>query len=553
MIKRIIGVAALSLLVTATQAQSTHTTSGGLMIDKDIMMPSEVMGLSRNNFALSTARSMAMGGAFTSLGADLSSMSINPAGIGMYRSGALTITPMISSTQASTPSTMSYVDNSATRFSTGNFGMVFNTYEDSKPTIVNFAVGYNRLADLNYNYSFASPDNGSSIADVFSKQLDWRGVNVNDFYSGGNWNWGRVGTMDFLNALGYRAGMVDQTNDGWRPTWIGNSASIDHQVGVESRGSIGEFAFTMAANFSNKFYLGATFGIHNVKQELNYYYSEQYYYDQASTAHGHGTDPSLEYQMLYSNINQTSIVSGAGVNLKIGAIYRPTKALRLGFAFHTPTVYTVSRTYQAAIETETFANNHNPNSGVTPDANGFIYVNEVSPLIEDIGEYAWTYSTPPRLLFGASYAFGNRAIVSLDYQRDWYNGIRIGDGVHKEVFQNDLKGANTLRLGAEYKLTPQIAVRAGGGYSGSMFHSDDYIMPSPTIKSNNYYTAGLGFAVTPMISIDLAYMYSVSQTTDYYSFYFEEYTPTSETYSTSALYSTKFKQHTASLGITFKL
>ena len=42
-----------------------------------------------------TARFMSMGGAFTALGGDISSLSQNPAGLGVFRSSELTITPQL--------------------------------------------------------------------------------------------------------------------------------------------------------------------------------------------------------------------------------------------------------------------------------------------------------------------------------------------------------------------------------------------------------------------------------------------------------------------------
>ena len=53
-----------------------------------------------SNIAVSgTARAGAMGNAFGALGGDFTSASINPAGIGLYRSSELTITPISGSTR----------------------------------------------------------------------------------------------------------------------------------------------------------------------------------------------------------------------------------------------------------------------------------------------------------------------------------------------------------------------------------------------------------------------------------------------------------------------
>ncbi|MDA3853446.1 MAG: hypothetical protein PF444_04305, partial [Bacteroidales bacterium] len=42
-----------------------------------------------------TARYMSMGGAFSALGGDFSTLSVNPAGIGIYRSNEFTFTPTL--------------------------------------------------------------------------------------------------------------------------------------------------------------------------------------------------------------------------------------------------------------------------------------------------------------------------------------------------------------------------------------------------------------------------------------------------------------------------
>lgn len=69
-------------------------------MDRDIVTPSDLFELSQTTFSLGTARSMAMAGAFTSLGADLTSMAINPAGLGMYRHNEISITSLMSFARA---------------------------------------------------------------------------------------------------------------------------------------------------------------------------------------------------------------------------------------------------------------------------------------------------------------------------------------------------------------------------------------------------------------------------------------------------------------------
>ena len=61
--------------------------------------------------------------------------------------------------------------------------------------------------------------------------------------------------------------------------------------------------------------------------------------------------------MSYADLWQRVKLDGSGVNFKLGVIVRPTPALRLGVAFHTPTFYSLERTYDAEVETEVLDNN----------------------------------------------------------------------------------------------------------------------------------------------------------------------------------------------------
>ena len=136
-----------ALLSWSASAQSF----GGLLIDRDGMMSSDMYELSQVNFGFGTARSMAMAGAFTSLGGDVSAMALNPAGLGMYRTNDFSITPMMSFQKAKN-SAANWGDNSRSRFSMGSMGLVLNLFEEGNAGLVslNFGFGYNRIADLNY-------------------------------------------------------------------------------------------------------------------------------------------------------------------------------------------------------------------------------------------------------------------------------------------------------------------------------------------------------------------------------------------------------------------
>ena len=84
-----------------------------------------------------TARSVAMGNAFTALGGDLGSIGINPAGSAVAKYSQISITPSLTIASNTTNGVSPYTDgslpyfekqfkNTATHFAIPNLGMTFN-------------------------------------------------------------------------------------------------------------------------------------------------------------------------------------------------------------------------------------------------------------------------------------------------------------------------------------------------------------------------------------------------------------------------------------------
>ena len=556
----------ITLAAVATTAAAAAQQSGGLLMDKDLLMPSDMFELSQTQFNFGTARAMAMAGAFTSLGADLSSMSINPAGLGMYRHNDISVTPMMSFARSKT-NAPEYGNNSRDRFSMANIGVVINAYEGSRSLVsLNIGFGYNRIADLNYDYAFQRQNQAATIGDAYARQLYWGGISKYSFYNGGgsgNWNWNNIAPEYWNAALAYRGFLVDQVDpnkpDSWQPTWVTPNADVDHYTMLRSKGSIGEYVLSVGANINNKMYIGAALGIQSVYQRKYIDYVEEYFYSDPSQAIPDFGNSGLDYQLLRWKLNQSVIVDGTGVNFKAGVVYRPTANLRLGVAIHTPTYYSLDRKFQSAAAGLAYANNDtDPN--VKPDDEGYISTagdpNMTSPLLVDDGPNSWSFVSPTRLMFGASYTFGERGVISVDYERDWYNGIRIKDnpsGLDSQSWYNDtfrdvFKGSNILRVGAEFKPLPVLALRAGFGYSGSMLKDDKTVLASPAIKETTYYGAGIGFVLARGVLLDVAYQYMSSKTTDYYLFYAEDKGGHTE----SAVYSTDINRHNVALTLGFR-
>lgn len=507
-------------LMLCSAAKGEAFDSGGLVIDPSTITAFDIFNSSTTQFSLGTARSAAMAGAMTSLGADASSMSINPAGMGMYRSNEIVFTPMMTFSRAKS-NAAAFEGNSKNRFGIGNFSMVAKLRESSTGvTAINMGLAYNRLADFNYKYSFATQGTAgsSSIADIFAGQLaagQITSTQLKGNYDGaGYFMWDRFDPTYWGAILGYKTGLINDSNGGWGRDMIGSAAGVDGYTTVESKGSAGEWVWSLGMNFGSKFYLGFSLGAATINRERHIYYGEGYSYK---------ADPALNYQMEHFNYDQVAKMKGTGVNFKIGAIYRPIESLRIGVAFHTPTYYSVTYSYQGGMTSEIKANNNVDDYKL--DSNGYIrppFSEETVVLVDD-GDYSWSYTSPTRLMFGVSYTIAKQLILSVDYERDWYNSMRLKDSpygaLYKGYIKDTFKGSNTVRAGAEWRFIPQMAVRMGYGLWSGALTDNTAIYSSPVTYRTEYMSAGFGVALSKHFTIDATYQFCKNNMTPYKTFY----------------------------------
>lgn len=508
-----------SLLLVCGVAKAQYD-SGGLIIDPSTITAFDMFNSAHTQFNTITARSAAMAGAMTSLGADASSLSINPAGVGMYRTNELTFTPMMSFTRAKN-NAQPFEGNSKNRFAVGNFGVVVKLRESSTGvTAINMGLSYNRLADYNYKYSFSNAGvaGNASIADVYAGQLAASGItsaqlkqNYDNF---GNFRWSHYDPTYWGAILGYKTGLVGDTSGAWGRDMVVPNVAVDNFTTVESKGRADEWVWSLGINFNSKFYLGMSLGASTISQEKHIYYGEGYRYS---------NNPQQNYCMEYFNYDQITQMKGTGINFKIGAIYRPIESLRIGVAFHTPTYYNVTYKYQGGMTSQVKAINNV--DGYTVNSQGYIDppFSEQTELLIDDGDYSWRFTTPTRLMVGASYTVAKQLILSVDYERDWYNTMRMKNSpygpLYKGFIKDEFKGSNTLRAGAEWRFIPQMAIRLGYGLWSGALDDNDEVYSSPVIYRTEYMSTGLGIALSKHFTIDLAYMYSKNDLTPYKTFY----------------------------------
>ena len=503
----------------AVQAQN----SSGLLFNRDIISASSLLTLSQRE-SVGTARSMGMGGAFTSLGGDMASFGYNPAGFGMYQRNEISISLGLGVAQAKNYNAYSTGSNLSTRVAIDNFGASFKIYEGSgKLTAVNFAVGYNKVADYNYTMSYDSPITASSLADAFADIAKGGKLGINDN--------GRIcdenGYFDYeMNpyfwgaALAYKGGLINQGANGWYPDEIAYGAQMAQRTTLQSRGSAGEFSFALGFNINNILYIGASLDVQSIQRKQSIYYSEYINYEAGATPDA----ASYPYLLRNFEFGQSVNVNGAGMGAKFGVVARPTKWLRVGLALHTPSYYSVTYSYSASLTSVANSIGDNPYGWDVIDGN--VYADEKTPTLKDSDEYRWRFTTPTRILTGVSFTIGQYAVISADYQYDAYRGLKLNyapadTGYTNDDFRTNLKCVHTVRAGVEVKPLPWLSLRVGGGYKSNVLAAqyNELLFSEPVAKTMWYTSAGLGLRLSKVTSIDLAYQYRKTCYSDYYSFY----------------------------------
>lgn len=468
------------------------------------------------NSLTGTARYVGMGGAMEALGADISTISTNPAGIGLFRKNAVSLSAgVIAQTDAEThldfDGTPIDFDGKKSKPSFDQIGFVWAANGTSG---IRLNLGFNYHKSTNFsqiltaaNYlNGASQSRWASAKTAYAKELD-----AQYGKGAGDQVWNAVdANYNALMAIG---------DDGSQSTYAGRSFLF----GQYQKGYIGEYDFNLSLGFNNRVWAGFTIGIHDVHYNSNSYYTENYVADQ--TAFGESWE-SLR-------------ITGTGFDVKAGVIFRPVEdsPFRIGAYVNSPVYYDLS--LSGANDLRLVDHNMTDENGNYAEGNK-----------GNTADLDYRLNTPWKAGFSLGHTIGNNIALGATYEYAWYNHMdnRVKDGGYydswygdyyetsssdkamNEHTRNSLQGVSLLKLGLEYKPISMLAVRLGYNYVSPMFKKaadrDQSIASQGTIyatstdytnwKATNRITAGLGFNYQNL-SIDVAYQYSC-QKGDFYPF-----------------------------------
>lgn len=432
------------------------------------------------NSGYGTARSIALGSAMTAVGGELGSVSINPAGSAVASYSQISITPgasisMTNTTGIQTLSGDTYMNNNVKstngRFicPNGGFTFAFNTGRATGLKRVSFSFVSNTQNFYNsYIQASGQPQSTTSLAGSLASDASHYG-----------WD-------DYLD-LAYRQDIIlwhdalpENTYFGitewpWDDGTVRTDGEIRQNYSSKKIGSKNDFVLNLAMNFSDIVYIGANFGMQNLRYKLDEYYREQATLDSYFTTG-------------FNNLTHTHYYScsGFGVYGKFGILVTPVGGLRIGAAIQTPTKLNISESYS-----DSFTNN---------------YDGETFSNSRPVNNVRFRLQTPMRFNVGLAYAFGSTVLLSADYERANYGKSRYipyyiedqswFDDVNRQLDGSmggdRLTASNIFRAGIEINVLQELPIRLGYNFvnGGTEFYNAYGIASARTSQA---VTFGLGY------------------------------------------------------------
>jgi len=427
-----------------------------------------------------TARYAAQGGATGALGSDLSSVIINPAGLGFYRSSEFSFTPSIYWVNTVSNFMGNSIKDSRTKFNIGSIGFSQGFPQDKNGIAgFSYSLAYNSLANFNSLSTQLGRNDNSSLLDDFT----WHANETVDPNTGSNPN----DLNPFYEGTAFDSYLMpfdSEANAYWHDMQLDGYGQEVYRTTQQS-GYIGEYSLAGAVNFSNFIYIGATFGIHALRFYENIYHSETDAEDQV-----------LDFNSFrFREYNSTR---GWGYTGRFGMIIRPFQILRVGATFHLPTYYQLTD------------EKYTDMSSTWDNGSGISDTIALSPN----GVYDYKLNTPFRANAHASLILFKIATISAGYGYVDYSQARLNAYDYKFVDENqqvqqDFQATHSLNAGVEVRIE-SLYLRAGTKYKTSPYADE----------RNNAeileYAGGIGFR-TKQVFFDVSYSYSTR--TEVYGLY----------------------------------
>lgn len=396
-----------------------------------------------------TARYRSMAGAFGALGGDATCMNDNPAGIGIFRGNSqISISPTLSVANNQTMGTVKE-KNKKTDMSVSNLAYIISIRPEGSDHLVNFNIGlgFNHSEGTNRKYKTTMDNPKSSFGRYVAVRAN-NALRATDLFHDPGYlatddAWGNS-DIPLIALMGYDSYAIDNTYNA-SGVHTGGVSAYNEVEGLQSfqrllvseKNRNDEYNINLSGNWDDVFYAGLTLSIVDFNSTLTSDFYEDYDYDYEG-----------DYTEYYNDLE----TQGSGMNIKLGVLYKPTPAWRIGAAVHTPTWLDMKDYYNGAMITN------------DPNCKDYSYASE-----DGAYDYRYKYYTPWVYQLSTAYVIGKKAIVSLEYDlKDFstakYKTANDYDGEYvgmNRLIKENMQKQHTIKAGFEYRLTNNLSLRAG--------------------------------------------------------------------------------------------
>lgn len=443
-----------------------------------------------------SARINSIGGAMGSLGGDITAVYVNPAGIAFYntREVMFGLNIVNQKMNAKYRDSQSISKNTPVMLSPIGVVIGLGTKADKK-NLTTIAFALNQTASFNKSYRFSGLNNYSSFSETFVEEFASSGRSIDDVLQTNS-------PMPYTAAPALYTYLIDtvlQSDGSYMvraapENLLDQGHAIHQDFNYESTGGVYELAASIATNKDDKWYFGGTIGIPIVSFHSITTVTEK---DTSSAVNGFS---SFTYRDDFKT-------SGAGVNLKFGAIYRPVDYVRLGLTLHSPTFYFLTDKRTVDLSTNLDGSSYSVSSKTFTMG---------SP-----GEASYSQISPWKAILSGSYVFREvqdtrkqKGFISADIEYVHHRGTAFKSSNEEvtadekayykaltRVVKDLYKGAFNFRVGGEVKFNI-IMARLGFAYYGNPYKD------SPKSANQMIMSGGLGYR-NHGIFVDFGYVHHV--------------------------------------------
>ncbi|MEO0898358.1 MAG: hypothetical protein AAFY71_18235 [Bacteroidota bacterium] len=446
-----------------------------------------------------SARMMAMGGAYSAAGGDVGVSTINPAGLGIFRSSVYSFSPTYSFGTVNSNFIDASGSGNSRYFGMPNWGAAFTTmnYENeeqarrSRNKIKSYTIsfGHNQTENYHRNSVVQGAFNQfSSITNMFAEMA--QGQDFNDLLGSSSFPGLALQTF-MIEVIADQADSLDYYG-------AADRGMIEQTVQIQERGKRNEWYGAVGANIADKLYIGGAVTWERVRYQQNFTFSEadiDNNYEVYDPFQFNGFP--LELPLSSLSFRDTFSTSGSGIGATFGLIYRPSDAIRVAFSAKTPTFYTLTDFFDNSFTT------------VIENNTG---TEEIQALPAEAGTFRYNLLTPFRLTGGLmlqlqKYGFLTADLEYLDYRTSRLSSFETNinsPGYYSfsdenAAIRNDYTSALNVRVGAEGRFNI-FRVRVGGALYGTGLNAasreyvDDIDFTTQRSVNNNrlVLTGGLG-------------------------------------------------------------